>query len=97
MLTAGVLLGVCVIVALALRAVLAAPPRAIGTTLLARAPQPRLGHWRIRDVDADGHRTVRVIRVLAVDGPAPAVQAWCELRNAIPVPRTTARSGSSAI
>jgi hypothetical protein len=83
MLTAGVLVGFCVILALGARALLAAPPRPIGTTLLARAPQPRLGHWRIRDVDAAGHSTVRVIRVLDVDGQAPAVQAWCELRNAL--------------
>jgi hypothetical protein len=83
MLTAGLLMGLGVIVALGLHALVAAPPRTMPTTLLARAPQPRLGHWRIRDVDADGRSTVRVIRVLDVDDQRPVVQAWCELRNAL--------------
>ena len=58
------------------------PPRAApGSTLLARAPQPLHGHWRVRCSPEAGGNPVRVIRVLDVDPTTPTVRAWCEWSN----------------
>lgn len=61
------------------------PPRAAkaqpGSTLLARAPAPRHGHWRIRCAPQDGSNPVRVVRVLALEVEQLSLLTWCEWSN----------------